>query len=97
LAGYSWLGDKPDEMLAAMARLKGWRVFEAKGWLCPVHAKDHVENTLSRRYPTMCVDCQGHGTRVHPFDITDVQDCSACLGQGFREMNEEEYNEGTWQ
>jgi DnaJ-class molecular chaperone len=44
-----------------------------------------------------CADCQGHGTRVNPFDITDVQDCAACLGQGCREMNEEEYNEGTWQ
>jgi hypothetical protein len=44
LAGFSWLGDEPDKILAMLAQERGWRVYEANGWLCPSHAKEHIES-----------------------------------------------------
>lgn len=37
-ATYSWIGHPTDPALALIAQQAGWRLHEAKGWLCRVHS-----------------------------------------------------------
>ncbi len=37
LASFEWFGNADDPALLKLARERGWRLFEAAGWLCPKH------------------------------------------------------------
>lgn len=37
LSSFEWIGAPDDPVIAGMARERGWRVFESRGWLCPHH------------------------------------------------------------
>lgn len=39
LASIGWLGLPDDEAITQLATVRGWRVFEGKGWICPHHKK----------------------------------------------------------
>lgn len=37
LASIEWFGPDDDPILTELAKGRGWRVHESKGWLCPHH------------------------------------------------------------